>query len=240
MQHLAVFFAVFATATALATPASPAAPVIPTPSSPIPGLTLDPNMSNYTFCHSANPALGNAIAKLCLNSGEPLTLGNTWVIGESSPRFSKSPHPGSILIQASCDSDATGPPEDVQPVCEAVGYDLCYARVMLGAGVMMNRGKAHCQQWIVPGWDEENVSGYEYGGMEVLDLEDLGPKARKAERAQRDVVTAKAVEGERKDSGASGSGVKAKLKGYVSGGLLSQTVFGVAVLFCVFVLVMQA
>ena len=236
MQLLAALIMGLATATL----ANPTTPTNPTPSHPIPGLTLDPTMPNSTFCHTANPALGNAIAKLCLNSGEPLTLGNTWVIGESSPRFSDAPHPGSILIQASCASEESGPPEDVKPVCEAIGYDLCYARVMLGTGVMMNRGKEDCQQWILPGWDEENISGYEYGAMEVLNLEDLGPEALKAEETQRGVVAAKAVEEEPKESKASGDGIKVRLRGYVAGGLLSQTVFGVAVLFFVFVLVMQA
>ena len=145
----------------------------PAPSSSPGALGLQDNtqIDNSTFCTTHYPALSNAISHLCARDN--LLIGNNWTISESADEYKHSPHPASIIIQGACASETTGPPEHVTEICLGIAFDLCRARIEYGRGVVLNRGKADCQLWFIPGWDEENFSGYDWDDLEILRMGDL-------------------------------------------------------------------
>lgn len=145
-----------------------------TPSPPDLTIRADLPIDNATFCSTHNPALANAIGYLCAACPGGLILGNNWTIAESSHEYKHAPHAAEVVIQAACDSDTTGPPEDVSDLCMGIMWDLCRARIELGdRGVVLNRGRKDCQLWFIPGWDEGNFSGYEWYDLEILRMEDI-------------------------------------------------------------------
>ena len=126
------------------------------------------------YCSDNSKALTSAIADLCgKGSLQDLVIGKTsHPYGESDAMYDHDPHPEAVQIMGNCvTSDVlgqnSGPAEDVSDICMNIMWQMCAASLKAGKGVVLTRGKEHCQTWKIATFLDEG-KGFDWNDVESV------------------------------------------------------------------------